>query len=79
MNTVKIRQKNRQILLTELSVQIGGCLMDYDKKIWEAIDKEAEEILQELDEAMKKNPVLRTIEASKSLDERVRAMIPRCE
>ena len=53
--------------------------MDYDKKIWEAIDKEAEEILQELDEAMKKNPDLRTIEASKSLDERVRAMIPRCE
>ena len=49
--------------------------MDYDKKIWEAIDKEAEEILQELDEAMKKNPVLRTIEAY----ERVRAMIPRCE
>ena len=53
--------------------------MDYDKKIWEAIDKEAEEILQELDEAMKKNPVLRTIEASKSLDERVRAMIPERE
>ena len=49
--------------------------MDYNKKIWEAIDKEAEEILQELNEAMKKNPVLRTIEASK----RVRAMIPRCE
>lgn len=53
--------------------------MDYNKKIWEAIDKEAEEILQELDEAMKKNPVLRTIEASKSLDERVRAMIPERE
>lgn len=53
--------------------------MDYDKKIWETIDKEAEEILQELDEAMKKNPVLWTIEASKSLDERIRAMIPERE
>ena len=53
--------------------------MDYNEKIWEAIDREAEQILQELDDAMKKDPVLRTIEASKSLDERVRAMIPRCE
>ena len=66
-------------MLTELSVYTGGCVMDYNKKIWEAIDKEAEEILQELDEAMKKNPVLRTIEASKSLDERIRAMIPERE
>lgn len=53
--------------------------MDYNEKIWEAIDIEAEQILQELDDAMKKDPVLRTIEASKSLDERIRAMIPRCE
>lgn len=53
--------------------------MDYNRKIWEAIDEEAEEILQELDEAMKKNPVLRTIEASKSLDERIHAMIPERE
>ena len=53
--------------------------MDYNEKIWEAIAIEAEQILQELDDAMKKNPVLRTIEASKSLDERVRAMIPERE
>lgn len=53
--------------------------MDYNEKIWEAIDREAEQILQELDDAMKKNPVLRTIESSKSLDEKIRAMIPEYE
>ena len=53
--------------------------MDYEKKIWEAIDREAEQILKELDDAMKKDPVLRTIEPSKSLDEKVRAMIPSYE
>ena len=53
--------------------------MDYNEKIWEAIDREAEQILQELDDAMKKNPVLRTIEASKSLDKKIRAMIPEYE
>lgn len=53
--------------------------MDYNEKIWEAIAIEAEQILQELDDAMKKDPVLRTIESSKSLDEKIRAMIPRCE
>ena len=53
--------------------------MDYNEKIWEEIDRDAEQILQELDDAMKKNPILRTIESSKSLDEKIRAMIHGCE
>ena len=49
--------------------------MGYVEKIWEELKKEADEILQELEEAMKVDPELRDLEVPEDLDEKVYAMI----